>query len=200
MQQIFRFTILLLVASTSSADPIAKVIEMLSELEGKVLKDGEIEQKTFEEYFEWCDDAAKEKGFEVETATTKKNKLEATIKKAISDIDDYEEVIKEKAASITTDEKDLEDATVIREAEKKEFQAAEEELMVSIDMIGRAAGIIEREMKGSALMQTNIDTSNMPKFIQALKAIIDATSMQTQDKKSLMAFLQDQQDSQDQDD
>merc|ERR1719265_26038 len=183
----------------ASADPIAKVITMLSELEGKILKDGEIEQKAYEEDFEWCDDVAKEKGYEVETATTKKNKLEATIKKALSDIDDYTEVIKEKAASITTDEKDLEDATVIREAEKKEFAKAEEELMVSIDMIGRAAGIIEREMKGSALMQTNLDTSNMPAFIQALKTIIDATSMETQDKQKLVALLQNQEDSEDDD-
>jgi hypothetical protein len=200
MQQVLGMTLLLLIASPVTADPIAKVITMLSELEGKILKDGEIEQKAYEEYFEWCDDVAKEKGYEVETATTKKNKLEATIKKAKSDIDDYAELIEEKVASVAQDEKDLEDATVIREAEKKEFSKAEEELVVSIDMIGRAAGIIEREMKGSALMQTNIDTSNMPKFIQALKAIIDATSMQTQDKKSLMDFLQDQQDSQDQDD
>merc|ERR1719265_732880 len=183
----------------ASADPIAKVITMLSELEGKILKDGEIEQKAYEEDFEWCDDVAKEKGYEVETATTKKNKLEATIKKALSDIDDYTEVIKEKAASITTDEKDLEDATVIREAEKKEFAKAEEELMVSIDMIGRAAGIIEREMKGSALMQTNLDTSNMPKFLQALNSIIDATSMETQNKQKLVAFLQNQEDSEDDD-
>merc|ERR1719265_471624 len=183
----------------ASADPIAKVITMLSELEGKILKDGEIEQKTYEEYFEWCDDVAKEKAYEVETATSKKNKLEATIKKALSDIDDYTEVIKEKAASITTDEKDLEDATVIREAEKKEFAKAEEELMVSIDMIGRAAGIIEREMKGSALMQTNLDTSNMPAFLQALNSIIDATSMETQDKQKLVALLQNQEDSEDDD-
>merc|ERR1719375_2354167 len=71
--------------------------------------------------------------------------------------------------------------------------------MVSIDMIGRAAGIIEREMKGSALMQTNLDTSNMPAFIQALKTIIDATSMETQDKQKLVALLQNQEDSEDDD-
>jgi len=199
MQQILRLSILLLVASTSSADPIAKVIEMLSELEGKILKDGEIEQKAFEEYFEWCDDAAKEKGFEVQTATSKKNKLDATIKKAKSDIDDYSEIISEKAASISQDEKDLEDATVIREKENKEFTAAEAELMEAIDMLERAAGIIERELKGSSLVQANVDTSDMRHFIQALSTIIDATSMETQNKQKLLALVQTQDDSQEDD-
>merc|ERR1740117_636076 len=172
-------TLFLLVAATANANPIAKVIEMLSALEGKIMKDGVVEQKVFEEYFEWCDDAAKEKGFEVKTATDKKAKLEATIEKATSDITDYEEKIKELAASIATDEKDLEDATLIRDKENKDFVAAEAELMEAVDMLARAAGIIEREMKGSALIQTTVDASNLQGFIGALNTIIDATSMET---------------------
>merc|ERR1719453_2406568 len=180
-------------AWTATANPIAKVIEMLSALEAKIMKDGEVEQKVYEEYFEWCDDAAKEKGFEVKTASDKKAKLEATIKKASSDIDDYTEKIAELASSISTDAKDLEDATVIREKEHKDFVAAEAELMESIDMLERAAGIIEREMKGSALMQTKIDTSNLQGFIGALRTIIDATSMETKDKQKLLALMQNNQ-------
>merc|ERR1719359_2401672 len=191
--------VILLVASTATANPIAKVIELLTELEAKIMEDGETEQKVYEEYFEWCDDAAKEKAFEIKTATAKKEKLEATIKKATSDIDDYAEKIKELVASIATDEKDLEDATVIREKEHKDFLAAEAELMESIDMLARAAGIIEREMKGSSLMQTKIDTSNLQGFIKGLSTIIDATSMETQDKQKLLALVQNAQGGQDDD-
>jgi len=183
----------------TSANPIAKVIELLSSLEAKIMKDGEAEQKAYEEYFEWCDDASKEKGFEVKTATDKKAKLEATIDKAKSDIDEYSEKITELAASIATDEKDLEDATVIREKEHKDFVAAEAELMEAIDMLERAAGIIEREMKGSALIQTNIDTSNLKGFVQAVQTIIDATSMETKDKQKLMVLMQNQQGTDDDD-
>jgi len=201
MQHGFGIIFLLLVgtASMATANPISKVIEMLSALEGKIIKDGEAEQKAYEEYFEWCDDASKEKMFEVKTATDKKAKLEATIKKAASDIDDYTEKIAELGSSIATDEKDLEDATVIREKEHKDFVAAEAELMESVDMLARAAGIIEREMKGSALMQTKLDTSNLQGFIGALRTIIDATSMETEDKQKLLALMQNQQSSQDDD-
>jgi len=195
------FTLFILVASApgTNANPIAKVIELLSSLEAKIMKDGEAEQKVYEEYFEWCDDASKEKQFEVKTATDKKAKLEATIKKAASDIDDYTEKIAELAASIATDEKDLEDATVIREKEHKDFVAAEAELMEAIDMLERAAGIIEREMKGSALLQSKIDPSNLQGFVGALRTIIDATSMETQDKQKLVALMQNRQESEDDD-
>merc|ERR1740117_1436509 len=160
-------TLFLLVAATANANPIAKVITMLSELEGKIMKDGETEQKVYEEYFEWCDDAAKEKGFELKTATDKKAKLDATIGKAKSDIADYTEKISELGGSIATDEKDLEDATLIRAKENKDFQAAEAELMEGVDMLERAAGVLEKETGGSALMQTKVSTANMAGFVQA---------------------------------
>jgi len=62
-------------------------------------------------------------------------------------------------------------------------------------MLGRAAGIIEREMKGSSLLQQKIDTSNLQGLIQGFKTIIDATSMETKDKQKLLAFMQNQQGS-----
>merc|ERR1719428_2746564 len=54
-------------------------------------------------------------------------------------------------------------------------------------------------MKGSALIQTKIDTSNLQGFIGALSTIIDATSMETQDKQKLLALMQNQQGTEDDD-
>jgi len=195
----FNMALLLLVATTASANPIGKVIEMLTELEIKIMKDGESEQKVYEEYFEWCDDAAKEKGFELKTATDKKAKLDATIGKAKSDIADYTEKISELGGSIATDEKDLEDATLIRAKENKDFQAAEAELMEGVDMLERAAGVLEKEMGGSALMQTKVSTANMAGFVQALRAVIDATSFNNYDKTKLLSLVQNQQGNEDDD-
>jgi len=68
----------LLVATPASADsegnPIQKIIELITAFQGKIIRDGETEQKAYEEYFEWCDDASKEKIFELKTATAKAEK------------------------------------------------------------------------------------------------------------------------------
>ena len=46
-------------AATASADegsPIGKVIEMILDLQAKIIKEGEEVQKTYEEFSEWCEE------------------------------------------------------------------------------------------------------------------------------------------------
>jgi len=56
----------------TQADPIGQVISLLEDLSAKVAKDGEDQQKAYEEYFEWCDDVSKEKQNEITAATAQK--------------------------------------------------------------------------------------------------------------------------------
>merc|ERR1719271_396552 len=163
------------------------------------MKEGEAEEKAFKEYFEWCDDAAKEKAFDIKTATASKEKLTATIKKAASDIDDADEKIAGLVKSIAQDNKDLEDATVIREKENADFKAAEAELMEGIDMLERAIGIIERNMKGSALLQQPLDTSNVQALIQGVSVVLDAAAFSGDNKQKLLGLIQNMQGDEDSD-
>merc|ERR1719198_1129357 len=98
-------------------NPIAKVIELLSNLEAKVLKEGEEEQKLYDEYAEWCEDESKQKQFEIKTGKAEKEKLEATIAKATADIEAADARIGELSAQIATAEADLKSATEIRNKE-----------------------------------------------------------------------------------
>merc|ERR1719158_1157409 len=141
----------------------------------------------------------KNKAFEVKTASAQKEKLEATIKKAASDIDDADEKIASLVASIAADNKDLEDATVIREKENADFKAAEAELMQGIDMLERAIGIIERNMKGSALLQQPLDTTNVQALLKGVSVVIDAAAFSGDDKKQLLGLIQNMQSDDDSD-
>jgi len=180
-----------------NANPISKVIELLSALEAKLMKDGEAEEKAFKDYFEWCDDAAREKGFSLKTDTAKKEKLESTIGKAKSDAEAASELISSLSGVISGDEADLKAAASIREKEQKDFVGEEAELASASDMLGRAISIIEREMKGSALIQTQMNVQNLNGWVQALKTLLDATSISTSDKSGLVAFVQSQQHDED---
>jgi len=191
--QVFCLFALMTMTSASQTNPIQKVIELITALEAKIMKEGEAEQKAYEEFFEWCDDAAKNKQFEVKTAAAAKEKLEATIKKAASDIEDADEKIAGLVASIATDNKDLEDATVIRAKENADFKAAEAELMQGIDMLERAIGIIERNMKGSALIQQPLDTTNIQSLLKTVGLVLDAASFASDDKSQLLGLIQNMQ-------
>jgi hypothetical protein len=180
-------------AHTTQTNPIQKVIEMITALEAKIMKEGEAEEKAYKEFFEWCDDAAKNKQFEVKTATAEVAKLKATIAKAKADQQDADDVIAAKVASIAQDESDLKDATLIREKENADFKAAEAELMDGIDMLERAIGIIERNMKGSALLQQPIDTKTVESLIKGVSVVIDAAAFSSADKQKLLGLIQNMQ-------
>jgi hypothetical protein len=183
------------VGEVTTVNPLSKVIDLLTSLEAKIVKDGEEEAKAYKEYEEWCDDAAKNTAFEIETAKTNKAKLEATIGKCSSDIEALTSKIEGLAASINSDESDLKKATLIREKEHADFLAAEKELMETVDTLDRAIGILEREMaKNPALMQ--VDSTSFKTLLQSLSTVIDAAALPGSDKKKLVALVQSQSESQ----
>merc|ERR1719420_2385851 len=177
-------------AATERVNPIQKVLQLLSELEQKVIKDGEAEQKAYEEYTDWCGTGATDKKFEIKTAKAEIEDLEASISKAESVIEEPTSKIADLVSSISTDEADLTAATEIREKENGEFVTAEAELVDALDTLDRAIGIIEKNMKGSALMQTKVNMKDVSGVVNALKAVIDAASLNVHDKKTLLGLAQ----------
>merc|ERR1719498_2382999 len=85
-------------------NPIAKIIELISNLQAKVIKEGEEEQKIYDEFAEWCEDESKQKQFEIKTGKAEKESLEAAIAKATADIEAADTRIGELSSSIATAE------------------------------------------------------------------------------------------------
>lgn len=173
-----------------SDNPIQKVLQLLSELEAKIIKDGEVEQKAYEEYVDWCQHGAQDKHWEIKTAKAEVEDLEATISKEASVIDASTSKVGELAGSISTDEADLKAATEIREKEHSDFAASEGELVDALDTLDRAIGIIEKSMKGSALLQTMVNAKDVAGVVGALKAVIEAASLNAHDQKTLLGLAQ----------
>merc|ERR1719451_241595 len=131
---------------STQTNPIEKVIEMLSELQQKIIKEGEVAQKIYDEFAEWCEEESKNLQFEIKTGKSEVEDLQATIDQQVADIKAGEDMIEKKSAEIAQAEKDLEDATVIRKKENDDFLAVEAELVDTVDALERAIGILEREM------------------------------------------------------
>merc|ERR1719248_46904 len=67
-------------------NPIEKVIEMLSDLQQKIIGEGEAAQKVYDEFAEWCEEEARNLQNEIKTAKAEIDELNAVIEKASSDI------------------------------------------------------------------------------------------------------------------
>merc|ERR1719379_375955 len=179
----------LLFATTATASPIAKVIQMLSDLQAKILAEGTEAQKVYEEFAEYCEDRSKDLGFEVKTGKTEKAGLKATIEQEATKIGSLDAEIEELAAGIAVDEKDLAAAREIRAKEAADFAAEEKDLMETIDVLHRAITILEREMeksKGLTLVQLR-GASNVE---EALKVLVQASAFSAADTAKLTALVQ----------
>jgi len=201
MQSMILLTLICSVSASASnaalqTNPIEKVIQMMSDLQQKVIGEGEAAQKVYDEFAEWCEEESKNLGFEIKTAKAEAEDLNAVIDQCVSDIKAGEDKIAELVEKITQAEKDLEDATVIRESENKDFLAEEAELVDTKDALERAIGILEKEMAktGSAsLMQLR----NADSIAAALKVLVEARSIRTSDASRLTALIQNQQSNND---
>merc|ERR1719456_1095586 len=177
----------LLLAPPTAASPIAKVIQMLSDLQAKILKEGQEAQKVYEEFAEYCEDTSKDLGFAVKTGKTEVADLQATIDAETGKINALEAKIEETATAIAVDEKDLKAATEIRDKEAADFAATEKDLSETIDILERAIAILEREMaKGASMLQLRSAGS----VVEALKVLVSGSALSSADASRLTALVQ----------
>merc|ERR1719456_1463203 len=100
--------------TAGAENPLGQVVNLLTDLSGKVKAEAEAEAKAFAEYSEWCDDTFKSKGFDIKTATTTIEKLEGTISKLSGDLEVAASKISDLAGAVSAGSSQLADATGIR--------------------------------------------------------------------------------------
>merc|ERR1719195_59516 len=129
----------------------------------------------------------------------KKEKLEASIAELTGSITVGVSKIEELVASIAKDDAELKEATAIRKKENAEFAKNEAELMDALDTLERAIGILTKEMEKNPAALAQVDTSSTRRLVQTLGAVIDAAGFVGADKTKLVALVQSQQRSQNDD-
>jgi len=185
------------VALASDTNPMAQVFKLMDDCTAKVKADGVAEAKAYKEYFDWCDDTAKNAQFEIKTHTSEKEALEASIGEETANIAASSTKIEELSAAIASDTAELKEATGIREKEVGEFTKSEGELVDTVDTLERAVAILEREMAKAPGSFAQIDTSNVKMLAQALGSILDAAAFAGADKNKVLALVQAQSDDDD---
>merc|ERR1719182_897470 len=178
------------VACGSAVSPVQKVVELLDECKAKVEKDLAAEGKAMEEYTTFCDDELKDKGYAIETAGRMIGDLTATIDSSTANIGELSDEIATLGTTIAAKSKELSDATKVRAGEAADFAAAEKELVKDIDMLGRAATVLKRELSFAQTGQTAKHAKKIGAVVSALKQMIDAEWVDVGSKRKLKSFLQ----------
>jgi hypothetical protein len=185
--------LLLLIGNCAATNPVTKVVQLLGDLEAKVTAEGVAEEKAFQTFSAWCTDASRNTGFQIKTATSDKEALEATIVKATNDVGVATSKISDLASAIQSDEADLKAAATIRAKEKQDFGVAEAELVEAISTLDRAIAIIERKMHSEPALLQKVDSGNFQAMLHAIDTVIDAAALSSTDGKRLTALVQNKQ-------
>jgi len=178
------------------ASPIGKVLSMVSDLQASIIKEGEVVQKEYAEFAEWCEDRSSNVGNEIKTGKAEVESLKASIAEEVAKLGSLQTKVEEIGADLATDQKDLKSASEIRAKEAADFAAEEKELLETTGMLERATGILEREMQGGASM---MQLKTAGSLAQALTVMVQASLIGTSDASKLTAFVQDAQRSQEAD-
>merc|ERR1719265_2895508 len=181
---------LLALGASEKVSPVQKVVELLEECKGKVAKDLAAEAAVMEEYTTFCDDELKEKGYAIETATREIGELEAAIEDSKATVLAQSDEIATLGTEAAAKSKELYDATEVRKAKKADFEAAEAELVKSVDKCSRAVAALE---KGFALLQggkRKEAKKELKAVSMALTSIVGAISIDTESTRKLKSFLQ----------
>lgn len=178
------------IRSRMEVSPVQKVMTLLGELEMKITKDAQEEDKAFEAYMEWCKNGAKDKAFEIKTAKGDIEDLEAQISKSVADLSTLSSKVDDLASAIGTNSADLKAAETVRDKEHKEFTGLEKELVDTVDTLKRAINMLERKLHGSALMQAKIDSKDVESIVRSLTVLVDAAGLSLQDRTKLLGLVQ----------
>lgn len=147
------------------ANPVEKVVQLLSALEVKITVEGEAEARDYKALEDWCDDSS---------TNFKLGELEAAI------------------ADSLQAKTDLEAATQSREKEHASFAIAEAELVDSIHILDHAIAELEQEeVKNPASIEKEVPTTDVQIVIENLNAIISSFALPASDRKKLDALVQE---------
>mmetsp|Transcript_43684 Transcript_43684/g.81564 ORF Transcript_43684/g.81564 Transcript_43684/m.81564 type:complete len:682 (+) Transcript_43684:90-2135(+) len=200
MKAVSAFTMMLFVMSCPAAqalkqeitvNPIQKVLTMLSDLAAKISAEGAEAKKVYEETMVTCEDRSKQLAFEIKTGKAEVADLTAAIAKEVATATALTTKIEELAASVSSDEADLEKAKGVRAEEAADFAAMEKETTEIMGTLTRAIGILEKEMAGGASM---MQLQSSDTVAQALSVMVQASALSSADATKLTALVQQGED------
>jgi len=176
----------ILASLVAGASPVQKVIELLDDLKSKVEADFASEEKLMDEYTTWCDEEANEKEDAITSSKRTIKDLTATIGDAQASIQSLTAKIDELTGKISTSEGDLKTATGIRNTEKGDFEAAEKELVDTVDSLSRASSVLKKNL-GFLQGRTG---RNLGLMTAGLQKIVEASWTNAHEKKVLQSLIQ----------
>jgi chromosome segregation ATPase len=164
--------------------PVQKVIELMSEMRAKGVKEKQDEEVAFTKFKMWCDNTATSRQKSIKEANELIEQLQADIAAAESDVATLTDEIAALDAQIGEHKKEMQAATEIRESEKADYHKTHTDYSESIDAVSRAEAVLSKQ------------SADVPQAMMLLQKVAKRHIVPAQARRVLESFLQ-QADTQD---
>merc|ERR1719498_145576 len=167
-------------STSTAANPIRKVVNMLQEMQKKITTEGAKKQKMYDEYMCYCSNADGTLGKSISDAQTKIPQLKSEIQEGSATKKQLEAELKEAQVSRVEAKDAIAKATALREKEAKAFAKTKSDADANIGALDKAIPAIEKGM-GGAFLQTSAAS--------VLRQLSINADMIPQDRDILASFL-----------
>jgi len=164
------------------ANPIRKVVTLLTNMQAKVKAEGEKEEELYEKFMCYCKTGVGELEARIEAAGTKGPQLEADIKESEEKLVQTKQALKDAQKEREEAKEAIASAEAIREKDAKAFAATKAELDEYISQMSGAVTALESGMAGSFL-QAKTKMSALRQVVQKAESASD------DDKETVLSFL-----------
>merc|ERR1719169_394405 len=132
-------------ATKSSVTPIQKVMTLMEDMKAKGIAAKNDEETKFSAFSQWCQNTKKAKNGEIEAGNQKMESLSADIEKAKVTIKKLTARIQELEEDVGRWKTDEKSATTVRNAERADFQATNQDYSESIDAVAGAISVLKKQ-------------------------------------------------------
>jgi hypothetical protein len=178
-------------ASTSAAaakSPVEKVVNLLTELKGRLTDDEKAEQQVYDKYACWCEETTARKAAAIESARDALRQLGQDILSLKGKAATLAAEIKQLLADIKANEEAQQEATAIRQKENAAFLAESAEMKQALAALEKATALLKGATGSSgALLQRR---SSAKEVGASLQAVVTALPTRAASKLSLAALSQ----------
>jgi len=166
--------------------PVSKVVQLLTEMQTKMIKDGEVEQANFEEYSRFCERTSIEKQNSIKDMGEQIVMLKASSEEATSEIEILTEKTLKLTEEISSAEEQVKKTSALRAKEHGDFLKSDGDLSATESMLNRAHKVLKANVDkaGEAPSEALLQVTDV------LKKMVDASFVTIEDRGVISALIQ----------
>merc|ERR1719498_1696664 len=142
-------------AEKGPGEVVSRVVSLIEELKAKIQQDGKVEQKMYDKYACWCETTSARKANDIHQAMTDIKVLSSKILETKGLVQTRVNEIKELTGDIMENQKEMDEATAIRQKENGAYMANKAEMEQTLGALERAIKTLSGAGTKTGLLQLN---------------------------------------------